>query len=76
MEIERWRRDCSLAQHHVNLSPMMRLVVEKMAHRDRGLLLVLAALIVGVAKRPGQKIGAQVLKEILNPSILLDAGGP
>jgi hypothetical protein len=50
VQIERRRRDRGLAQHHVNLSAMVRLVIEEVAHGDGSLLGVLDATAVRVAQ--------------------------
>lgn len=55
MQIEIWRRNRRLTEHHVHLASMMRLVVEDMCHRNRHIVDAAAPAIVHVLQRATQK---------------------
>jgi hypothetical protein len=67
MHIERWRLDVCLADHHMHLGAVMRLVVKEMKHSDRRCLHVILALVVSVGKLPLQKISIGLRKERFDP---------
>jgi hypothetical protein len=73
MHIERWRLDVCLADHHMHLGAVMRLVVEEMKHSDRRCLHVILALVVSVGKLPLQKISIGLRKERFDFPVLCGA---
>jgi hypothetical protein len=56
MEVERRRLDLRLAQHHMHLAPMVRLVVEEVEGGDGCCFQVFKSLMICVGERPLKKI--------------------
>src|ERR1700677_3558878 len=75
MHVERWRLDVCLADHHMHLATVMRLVVEEMKHSDGRSLQIILALVVSVGKLPLQKISISLRKEGFDFLVLRGAGG-
>ncbi|HXA57402.1 MAG TPA: hypothetical protein VNU84_08175 [Candidatus Acidoferrum sp.] len=73
MQIERRSGHAGLAQHNVDLSAMVRLMIKEVTSRDRCLFNIFLALVVDVPKRPLKEIDRQVLKELLNTRIFVGA---
>ena len=63
MQVERRRRDRRLAQHHVNLSAMVRLMIEEVAERHWRSLHVTLALIIDVGERLSGEVVSQISEE-------------
>ena len=64
-----------LADHHMHLAAVMRLVVEEMKHGDGDCFHVILALVVDVGKLPVQKILIQPGEEGFDFLVLCDARG-
>jgi hypothetical protein len=74
VQIEGWRLHRSLAEHHMDLSAMVCLMIEKMADCDRCILGVLFALVVGIAKRFAKEVTIHALKGRFDPGIFFHSG--
>ena len=59
----------------MNLSTMMRLMVEHVAHRNQHLLLMLLTFVVRVVKGSVQEIRRYTFKEGLHLVVFADSGG-
>ena len=62
MKIHRRPGNPALRQQRMNLSPMMRLMIEKMAHRNASGLNILEAFVVRIANRPLEKSFIRALR--------------
>jgi hypothetical protein len=60
VQVERGRRCLGLAQHYVNLTPVVRLVIKKMATCNVGRLDIVFALIVRVLERSVPKSDIEI----------------
>ena len=66
----------SLAQHNVNLTSVVCLVIKKMAARNVRRLDVVFALIVCVRERATPKSDIEIREERLDPGVLACSRGP
>jgi hypothetical protein len=73
VQVKRGRRDRRLAQHDVNLSAMVGLVIEKMGDRHRKWIRAFPALTVAVIEGSGKDVCAGRFKESLDTRILSSA---
>lgn len=76
MKIQRWRPDRRLAQHHMNLPAMVRLMVKQVRACHVRSFNVVSALIVRIRERPAPKVRLQVSKKCLNPRVFLPSCVP
>jgi hypothetical protein len=70
MQIERWGPDVRLADHHMHLAAVMRLMVEKMKHSDWRCIEAIFALVIGVGKLPTEKIFIDLGEELFDFPVL------
>jgi hypothetical protein len=73
MHIKRRRPHICLAEHHVDLAPMMRLMIEEMENSVRCGILAVLAQTISVTERPGEKPVIHLLKEGLNAGVFFNS---
>jgi hypothetical protein len=76
VQIKGRRCHCRLTQHHVDLPPMVRLVVEQVTAGDVRRFDIVFTLIVGVCERPAPKRRIEAREERLDAGILPHPGIP
>src|SRR5439155_2621591 len=73
MHIQQRRRDSSLAQHHIDLTSMVRLVIEEVPHGNRRQLNIKFALVIHVLERTRQERNVPAFEKGFYPRIFLDS---
>jgi hypothetical protein len=71
VQVERWRRNRGLTQHHVDLPSMVRLMIEQMTACHVGCLHVVLTLVIRVRERLAPKSRIDPREERLDPDVFL-----
>src|ERR1700683_132009 len=75
MHVERWWLDVCLANHHMHLAAVMRLVVEEVKHGGGGCVHAILAQAIGIAKLPLQKVNIHLDEKGLDLLVLCCSRG-